>query len=742
MTTTGTLRTAHRICPLCEACCGLELTLDEDRVLAVRGHVADVFSHGYICPKGVAVRDLHHDPDRLRTPLIKRAGRFQSASWAEAYAEVERLLAPLLGRNRRESVGVYLGNPVAHKYGLLLYVPLLVRALGTGNVFSASTLDQMPKQLAAGLLFGSALSIPVPDIDRTDYLLVLGANPAASNGSLWTVPDFRGRARALRRRGGRLVVIDPRRSETAELANQHYFLRPGSDAFLLLAMAATLVEENRLRLGPLAAHVTGLDEAIAAVRAFTPERVATATALPAATIRRLARELADAPRAAVYGRIGTCTQEFGTLASWLVELLNILTGNLDRPGGAMFPAAAAFATNTQPTNGGQRPFVTGRRRSRVSQAPEVLGEFPAICMAEEIETPGEGQIRGMIVIGGNPVLSVPNGGRIARAFETLDALVSLDIYLNETSRHAHVILPGVSPLDESHFDVPFPQLAYRNCARYSTAVRPPPAGHPAEWQTMLRLIAIAQGKHADVDIALLDDAMYAEQVRRSLPAEQATAALARPTPWRGPDRFVDLALRLGPYGDRFGQVPDGLSLATLVAHPEGIDLGPLAPRLPELLRTPSGKIELAPAALIADLARAAARLNEPLPDLVVVGRRQLASNNSWMHNLPTLAKGPERCTLLVHPVDAARFGLVVGGRARLTSGDRSIEAPVTVTDEVMPGVVSLPHGWGHDLPGVSLRVAAHRPGANLNALLDDRRRDPLSGNAVLSGVAVVLEPCA
>jgi anaerobic selenocysteine-containing dehydrogenase len=372
----------------------------------------------------------------------------------------------------------------------------------------------------------------------------------------------------------------------------------------------------------------------------------------------------------------------------------------------------------------------------------VLGEFPAICMAEEIETPGEGQIRGMIVIGGNPVLSVPNGGRIARAFETLDALVSLDIYLNETSRHAHVILPGVSPLDESHFDVPFPQLAYRNCARYSTAVRPPPAGHPAEWQTMLRLIAIAQGKHADVDIALLDDAMYAEQVRRSLPAEQATAALARPTPWRGPDRFVDLALRLGPYGDRFGQVPDGLSLATLVAHPEGIDLGPLAPRLPELLRTPSGKIELAPAALIADLARAAARLNEPLPDLVVVGRRQLASNNSWMHNLPTLAKGPERCTLLVHPVDAARFGLVVGGRARLTSGDRSIEAPVTVTDEVMPGVVSLPHGWGHDLPGVSLRVAAHRPGANLNALLDDRRRDPLSGNAVLSGVAVVLEPCA
>jgi anaerobic selenocysteine-containing dehydrogenase len=741
MTTAGSVETAHRICPLCEACCGLELVLDGDLIVSVRGHAADVFSHGYICPKGVAVRDLHHDPDRLRTPLVKRGGRFEPVSWTEAYAEVERLLAPLLAGGR-QSVGVYLGNPVAHKYGLALYVPPLVRALGTNNVFSASTLDQMPKQVAAALLFGGALSIPVPDIDRTDYLLVLGANPAASNGSLWTVPDFRGRARALRRRGGRLVVVDPRRSETAELADEHHFLRPGADVFLLLGMAATLIGENRVRLGPLAASVTGLEEAIAAVRAFTPERVAAATALPAATIRRLARDLSNAPRAAVYGRIGTCTQEFGTLASWLVELLNVLTGNLDRPGGAMFPKAAAFATNTQPVIGAPRPFAIGRRRSRVSQAPEVLGEFPAICMAEEIETPGEGRIRGMIVIGGNPVLSVPNGGRIARAFETLEALVSLDIYQNETSRHAHVILPGVSPLEESHFDVPFPQLAYRNCARYSAAVRPGPAGQPAEWQTMLRLIAIAQGKRADADVALLDEALFAEQVRRSLPPEVAAALLARPTSWTGPERLLDLALRLGPYGDRFGRVPDGLSLATLIAHPEGIDLGPLAPRLPEILRTPSGKVELAPAPLIADLARAAARLEEAPPDVVVIGRRQLASNNSWMHNLPTLAKGPMRCTALVHPADAARFGLTTGGRVRLKAGGRSVEAPVEVTDEVMPGVVSLPHGWGHDLPGVSLRVAGKRPGANLNALLDDQRRDPLSGNAVLSGVAVVLEPCA
>jgi anaerobic selenocysteine-containing dehydrogenase len=730
--------TAHRICPLCEACCGLELELDGERLLAVRGYEADVFSHGYICPKGVALKDLHHDPDRLRTPLIRRDGRLVAASWPEAYREVERLLPPLLAAHGRDSVGVYLGNPVAHKYGLLLYAPALVRALGTGNVFSASTLDQMPKQLAAGLMFGSPLSIPVPDIERTDFLLVIGANPAASNGSLWTVPDFRRRARALRRRGGRLVVIDPRRSETAELADEHHFLRPGSDVFLLLGMAATLVEEGLVRPGRLSEHVDGLETAVAALRPFTAERVAAATALAPATIRGLARALAAAPAAAVYGRIGTCTQEFGTLASWLVEVLNVLTGNLDRPGGAMFPKAAAFASNTQP--GAARPFATGRRRSRVSQAPEVLGEYPATCLAEEIETAGAGRIRGMIVIGGNPVLSVPNGARIAAALGSLDALVSLDIYLNETSRHAHVILPGVSPLEESHYDVLFPQLAYRNCARFSPAILSS-AGRPAEWQTMLRLIAIARGDGADADIDALDDALYADQVRRAVPPDAAAALLAVRGPWRGPERLLDLSLRLGPYGDRFGRSPGGLTLAAVAAEPRGIDLGALAPRIPELLRTASGKVTLAPAALLADLERAAARLADAPADVVVIGRRQLSSNNSWMHNLPTLAKGPERCTLLVNPADAARFGLIDGGRARLRAGERAIEAPVDVTDDVMPGVVSLPHGWGHDLTGIGLGVAARRPGSNLNALLDDRRRDPLSGNAVLSGVAVSLEPC-
>ena len=505
--------------------------------------------------------------------------------------------------------------------------------------------------------------------------------------------------------------------------------------------AVALIEDGRVLLGALAGWVVGLEPAIEAVRSFTPERVAASTGLAADTIRRLAHELAAAPRAAVYGRIGTCTQEFGTLTSWLVELLNVLTGNLDRVGGAMFPKAAAFATNTVRAAGPPRPFAIGRRHSRVSRAPEILGELPATCMAEEIETPGPGQIRAMIVIGGNPVLSVPNGARIARAFESLEALVSLDIYVNESSRHAHVILPGGSPLEESHYDVPFPQFAYRNCARFAPAIRPATPSRPAEWQTMLRLAAIARGEGATSDLEPLDAALYADQVRRSVGPERAAAVLTLATTRRGPERLLDLALRVGPYGDRFGEAPAGLSLATLEAHPEGLDLGPLAPRLPELLRTPSGRIELAPPLIVADVARAAARLDRVPADIVVVGRRQLASNNSWMHNLPTLAKGAERCTLLVHPIDAARFGLTDGGRARLTSDGRSIEAPVDVSDEMMPGVVSLPHGWGHDVDGAELNVAARRPGSNLNALLDDRRRDPLSGNAVLSGVAVSLEPC-
>ncbi|HYD93946.1 MAG TPA: molybdopterin-dependent oxidoreductase [Noviherbaspirillum sp.] len=730
--------TAYRICPLCEACCGLELKVSDNKVIGIRGHDDDVFSRGYICPKGVALKDLHEDPDRLRTPLIKRDGHFVEASWDEAFEEIARRLPPIIAEHGADAVAAVVGNPSVHKIGLIAYVPKLAKALGTRNVFTASTLDQMPKQLSAGLMFGHWLSFPVPDIERSDYLLILGANPMVSNGSLWTVPDFRGKAKAMRARGGRIVVIDPRRTETADIADAHHFIRPGADVFLLLGMVYTLFDEHLVRLGRLAEHVAGLEAMQAAVSGFAPEQVAARCGIDAATIRALARELARAERAAVYGRIGTCTQEYGTLANWLIDVLNVLTGHLDREGGAMFAKAPAFAANTVGKPGIGRGVSVGRRRSRVSGAPEVMGELPMVCLAEEIETPGEGQVKALISIAGNPVLSAPDGPRLSAAFERLDFMVSVDIYLNETTRHADVILPGSSPLEDLHYDIAFPQFAYRNYARFSDPVLPRAPGHPPEWQILLRLAAIARGLGAHADVGKMDDESFAEDVQRAV-GEHADAVLAALAEPKGPERQVDFALRLGPYGDLFGRRPEGISLAKVKAAPGGIDLGPLQPRIPEVLRTPSGKIELAPPLLVEDLRRVAASLAQPVAPLVVIGRRQVRSCNSWMHNLPTLAKGPFRCTALVHPQDADRLGLEDGGAARISRDGASIEVRVELSVAMMPGVVSLPHGWGHDLPGTRMALAAERPGANLNAVVAERR-DPLSGNAVLSGVAVEMRP--
>ena len=744
MTEAGKETVHHRICPFCEACCGLEITVTEGRVKRIRGHADDVFSRGYLCPKGVALKDLHEDPDRLRKPLIKRDGRFVEATWDEAFAEIERRLAPIIAKYGADSVALTLGNPVVHKAALLLYAPRLGRALGSKNVFSASTLDQMPKHLSSGLMFGEFLSIPVPDIERTDFLFMLGANPMVSNGSLWTVPNFRDKAKALRARGGKLIVVDPRRTETAKVADEHIFIRPSGDVFLLLGMAHTLFVEKLVRLERLADHVAGVDAMELAVAAFSPEKASDRSGIPTETIRRLARSLAAAKRAVVYGRVGTCTQEYGTLCNWLVDVLNILTGHFDEPGGAMFPKAAALQANTFPVNTGGKPgsgkgVVTGRRKSRVSAAPEVMGEFPMSCLAEEIQTPGTGQVKALITVSSNPALSSPNGERLAAAMEQLEFMVSLDIYLNETTRHADVILPGTSPLEDAHYDVAFSQLSYRNHARYSHPVFQPEAGHPEEWQVLLRLIGIVRGKGAAADIDRIDDELLMDDLRRTAGplADQIFKAVSH---GRGVERLLDLGLRAGPYGDQFGAKPDGLNLDKVKAAEGGIDLGALAPRVPEVLRTPSGKIELAPAMLVDDLKRVAADLERPAPELVIIGRRQLHGNNSWMHNLPVLAKGAARCTALVNPTDAARHGIEDGGRTRIAHDGRMIEVEVEISDEMMQGVISLPHGWGHDQPGSQLNVAAANPGGNLNALMDENRRDPLSGNAVLSGVEVEMTP--
>ena len=497
-------RLAYRTCPLCEATCGLELHLDGDTLALVRGDRDDVFSAGFLCPKGAALPRLEDDPDRLRRPVV-RTGRGADATWREvgwdeAFALIAERLPAVVDAHGRDAVGVYVGNPAAHNLASLVHGRVLLQALGTTNVFTASTVDQMPKQVSAGLMFGAPLSVPVPDVDRTDHLLILGANPYESNGSLCTAPDLPGRLEALRARGGQIVVVDPRRTRTAEMADTHLAIRPGTDALFLFAVVHVLFAEGRADVGDhLAGHVVGVETVRDLAAPFSPEAVADACGIDADAIRQVARELAAAPRAAVYGRIGTCTQAFGTLASWLVDVVNVLTGNLDRPGGAMFTLPAAGSSTTGSPPGPGRGVRFGRRTSRVRGAPEMFGEYPAACMAEEIETPGDGRIRAMVTVAGNPVVSTPDGARLDRALASLDFMVSIDIYRNETTRHADVILPAPPMLTKGHYDLALYQLAIRNVANYSPPVREPVAHEMPEWEVMIRLGAIAMGLGTEID---------------------------------------------------------------------------------------------------------------------------------------------------------------------------------------------------------------------------------------------------
>lgn len=737
-----TTRVAFRTCPLCEATCGLRLEVEDGRVTRIRGDEDDPFSRGFICPKGSTLAALHDDPDRLRAPLVRRRGKHVETSWQEAFAEIERRLGEVVTAHGPDSVAVYIGNPNAHNFANTLAIRPLVKALRTRNVYSASTVDQMPKHVACGFVFGHPLAIPVPDIDRTDFLLLLGANPLESNGSLATAPDWPGRLDAIRRRGGRVVVVDPRRTRTAARADLHVPIRPGTDAALLAGIARALFAESLAAPGRLADLTTGIEQVEGAVAGFTPERVSSFTGVPAATVRSLARDLAAAPTAAVYGRIGTHTTVYGTLAAWLVDVLNVLTGNLDRPGGAMFPHAAHEGARRKP-----RPFRTGRWHSRVRGLPEVLGELPVATLAEEIETPGAGRVQALITIAGNPALTTPDAGRLAPALAGLELMVSVDPYLNATARHADVVLPPPSVLERSHYDLAFTALSVRNVADFSPAVLERKQGAPSEFEILVRLTAIAAGLGADADPTALAEATLAGRVAEAVgdPASpihgrDADAIVdelgSRPVE----ERILDFMLRTGHRGDAFGARPGGLSLALLERHPHGLDLGPLEPRLPDVLATESSRIELAAAPLLADLARLEQALGHVADGgMVLVGRRQLRTANSWTHNVSVLVRGKEACTAQIHPDDAARIGLANGAPARVASAAGSVELPVEVTDTVMPGVVSIPYGWGHGLPGTRQAVAAAHAGVNVNVLTDASILDPLSGTAVLNGIPVTVE---
>jgi anaerobic selenocysteine-containing dehydrogenase len=694
--TSSTRRTAYRACNLCEAICGLEIELERnanglERVVAIRGDEHDPLSRGHICPKAVALQDMYTDPNRLRLPVKRTAQGWQTITWDEAFDLVVSNLKRLQEKHGPDAVGVYQGNPSVHNSGTLLTAPGFFKTLGTRNRFSATSVDQLPHHLAALTMFGHGLLMPIPDVDRTDFMLIFGANPLTSNGSLMTAPGMRERLRAIQARGGRVIVIDPRRTETAQTANEHHFVQPGTDVFVLLGMLHTVFTENLVRLGHLETVTDDLEVLRQAMQPFSPERIAARTRLEAATIKRLARDLANTPRAVVYGRMGISTQVFGGLCHWLVNALNAVTGHLDTPGGMMFPQPAIAMVRDKNVES-----VFDRYRSRVRNLPEFDGEFPVAALAEEITTPGDGQVRALVTSCGNPVLSTPNGKRLARALETLDFMVAIDVAVNETTRHAHVILPPATGLETAHYDLVFHAFAVRNTARYSLPTLPKVEGAKFDWEIF-------------------------EELRNRF--------LGQPKPPRDPREKLELGLKAGPYQ---------LSLAELEANPHGVDLGPLQPNLPERLLTPNQHVQLAPALYLPDLERAENDLGNTVPDgdFVLIGRRELRSNNSWMHHVARLTRGHARCTVMMHPNDAARLGVTDGQAVQLRSRVGRITLPAQLTDTIMPGVISIPHGYGH---AHNPEVQPEHAGVSINDLTDELALDPLTGNAVLNGVRVQLE---
>jgi len=741
ITTDASGRQVHlRTCPLCEAMCGLEVHVRDQQVELIRADQRDVWSKGHLCPKGTTLGQLHHDPDRLRSPLVKDAdGTFREVSWEEAFDRCTELLAPVIAEHGIGAVTAFVGNPLAHALSLSRYIGILIGMSGIPMIYSPGTVDQWPKNVSSHLMYGSMWSIAVPDVQRTDLIVVMGANPQASQGSLLACPDLMGELEAIQDRGGEVIVVDPRRTGTADKAGEWLPITPGTDAALLLAVVHVLFAEELVDLGDAGALVDGVDELRALVEEWTPERVTGVTDVPVERIRRLARQLAEADRAVVYGRIGLCNQEFGTLASWLVDVVNILTRHFDTPGGLMFPRAAAWPLTLLPMpdlEGGVPNF--GRWTSRVRGAPEVLGHVPASCLAEEIATPGEGQIRALFTVAGNPVLSTPGGDRLDAALPGLDCMISVDNWVNETTCHADVILPGMSALEQAHHDDLIWQFAVGSGAKYSAPIFPPTDGRPEEWEILIRLAGLCAGQPAnEVDVAAIDDGFF--DVLASVHGLDG-AKVREGYDHGGPERLLDLTLRTGPFGDRYGEVPDGINLDKVKAEPHGIDLGPMVPRLADVLQTPDGRVVLAPPYITADLPRLAERLDRPSEDLVLISRRHLRSNNSWMHNVPVLVKGKDRCTLLVHPTDAARFGIEDGGQAKVSSEAGSLVVPAELTDALKPGVVSLPHGWGHDRPGTQLSVANEHAGVNTNVLSPGDFVDVLSGNAAVNGIPVTISP--
>lgn len=693
----------YRTCNLCEAMCGIEITYQGSEVLSIKGDKADPFSRGHICPKAVALKDIYEDPDRLKVPMRRTEQGWVEMEWEEAFDYVVERIQQVQEQYGEEAIGIYQGNPNVHNFGTMIFGPNFVRSLKTKNRFSATSADQLPHHFAGQQMFGHAMLLPIPDIDRTDYLLIMGGNPLVSNGSIMTAPDVANRLKAISKRGGKVVVLDPRRTETAQKMDEHHFIYPESDAYFLLALIHVITIEDKVDLGHLEGYTDGLEEIKRMAKSYSPEQVAEKTGIDSAIIRQIAKEFSTAERAVCYGRLGVSTQLYGGLCQWLVNVLNAITANLDSPGGAMFTAPAFDPIKLMGKKG--KPPAFNRWQSRVRGLPEFGGELPVAAMAEEILTPGKGQLKAMVTIAGNPVLSIPNGKELEKGLEQLDFMLSIDIYLNETTRHADVILPPTTGLEVSHYDVVFHALAIRNTSKYSAPLFPKTDQQRHDYEIFIALTQRLGGK--------------------LVPAAH-------------PEQMLAYGLNRGDYAK------EGLTFEQLKDDPHGMDLGPLQPCFPDRLMTADSRIQLAPTCFMEDCARLEGELEENSAQypMRLIGRRQLRSNNSWMHNSYRLVKGRDRCTLLLHPEDGHHLGIEDKQWVKVSSRVGSLELKAEFSAEIMPGVVSIPHGWGHHREGIGLQVATQHAGQSINDLTDEQRIDALTGNAAFNGVPVRVEAAA
>jgi anaerobic selenocysteine-containing dehydrogenase/NADPH-dependent glutamate synthase beta subunit-like oxidoreductase/NAD-dependent dihydropyrimidine dehydrogenase PreA subunit len=714
------VKTHLRNCTLCEAMCGVQIKYQGDEILSIAGDKDDPHSGGHICPKGYSLQDLHNDPDRLKTPMQKVDGQWLPISWDDALDRVSNEIVNIQSKYGNDAISGYIGNPASHSFGILMAVGKFRKALGSKNMHSGGSLDQMPHQLMSYLMFGHGQLFTIPDIDRTDYMLMLGANPAASNGSLMTAGDVLKRLESIKERGGKFVLVDPRRTESARYASEHLFIKPGTDPLFIYGLIQYIIQQKLYEPAHLSPMLDGFDQLLGMFDQFSLAEISAVCGISEDNIKRIATDFAAAEGAICYGRMGLSTQNFSALNHWLVNILNIITGNLDRKGGMMF-TKPAVDTGIQASTAGS----FAKYHSRVRGLPEFSRELPTAILAEEMLTPGEGQVKGFICTAGNPVLSVPNGRQLDEALENLDFMVSIDFYLNETSRHADIILPPTGPLEHEHYDLVFNLLAVRNVAKYSEALFEHDDKTRSDFDIMLGLTQrINQLKHGITN--------------------------TKKQPEMTTEQILDYSLRNGPYGKSFTSYESGkeishdygLSLDVLKQYPHGLDLGPLKPCLPNHLFTKDKLIHLLPDPILDDLQKMKAQFSsKTATSLMMISRRDLRTNNSWMHNSQRLIKGKDRCALLIHPEDAKEKGVVDRGQAYLKSRVGELKVDVLITEDVMRGVVCLPHGWGHDREGIALRVAQTNPGVSMNDLTDDQRVDSMSGNAIFNGVPVEIAPC-